>query len=57
MLVLSRNVGEVVVLRDGEREIRVQLMNVRGGRVSIGFEADREVEIMREELLEPTEAA
>jgi len=47
MLVLSRKMNEEVVI--GEN-IRVQVLEVRGGRVKLGFTAPPEVRICREEL-------
>lgn len=47
MLVLSRKQGQTVVI-DGR--IRVTVQNIRGNVVRIGFEAPREVSILREEL-------
>jgi carbon storage regulator len=47
MLVLSRRDGESVEI--GEN-IRVTVVGIEGGRVKIGFEAPREVEIVRGEL-------
>ena len=46
MLVLGRKIGEEVVIGDS---IRVFIVDVRGDRVRLGFEAPREVPIYREE--------
>jgi carbon storage regulator len=47
MLVLSRKVGERVVIGEG---IVVTILAVKGGRVSVGFEAPESVLVCREEL-------
>ena len=47
MLVLSRKTHEEIVI--GEN-IRVQVLEVRGGRVKLGFTAPPEVRICRNEL-------
>ena len=47
MLVLSRVKGETIVIGDG---IRVRVLSVQGGRVSIGIDAPRSLTILREEL-------
>jgi carbon storage regulator len=47
MLVLSRKVGEGVVLGEG---IVVRIVSVRGNQVRLAFEAPRYVNILREEL-------
>ena len=52
MLVLTRKPGETV--RIGS-EISVQVLGVRGGQVSLGFSAPRDVRIYREEVLRAVE--
>ena len=41
MLVLSRTRGESVVCGDGETEVVVTVLEVRGDAVRLGFEAAR----------------
>ena len=51
MLRLRRAVGErIVVIPPDSGPIRVTLIEVRGGQIWLGFEADSETEILREEL-------
>ena len=52
MLVLSRKVGEEIVIGDN---IRVRIVSVQGNQIRLGFEAPREVSIQRAELLERAE--
>ena len=47
MLVLSRKVGERVVLSDG---VYLTIVAVCGTNVRLGFEAPQHIRIMREEL-------
>jgi carbon storage regulator len=47
MLVLSRKVGERVMIADG---IIIQVLEIRGRQIRLGFEAPPEVAIRREEL-------
>ena len=47
MLVFRRKVGESVVIDGG---IEVQVLEVSGGRVKLGFTAPPEVAVMRKEL-------
>lgn len=47
MLVLSRKVGEEVIIGDN---IRIIISRVVGNRVAVGIEAPREVQVMRGEL-------
>jgi carbon storage regulator CsrA len=59
MLVLTRKIGEKVIVKVPGMEslIEVQIVNVRGNGVTkIGFKADPEVRIAREEVYEAMEA-
>ena len=53
MLVLSRRVGESVVIGEGDTKVvvRVVAMDKSGQEVRLGFQADRRVAVLREELL------
>lgn len=50
MLVLSRNVGESVMIGDGS--VVVTVLKVAGGQVRIGIAAPRDLEVHREEIYE-----
>lgn len=50
MLVLSRKVGEEILIGDN---IRIRVLKVDRGRISVGLEADHDVPIRRAELLIP----
>lgn len=51
MLVLQRKEGQkVIVTLPGGQRIVVALVKIRGSRVSLGFEADDAVKILREEV-------
>ena len=54
MLVLSRLEGQVITIGDN---IRVTIVEVRGGKVRVGIDAPRDVQVMRAELLEPQEGS
>ena len=47
MLVLSRKVGEVIVVGDN---IRITVVEIRGGKVRIGIVAPQDVIVDRQEL-------
>lgn len=47
MLVLSRKVGESIQIGDN---IFVSVVEVKGGRVRLSFDAPKDVKIIREEL-------
>jgi carbon storage regulator len=54
MLVLSRKVGEEIVIGDN---IRVKVLSVRGNQIRLGFTAPDNVVIHREELCRPAPKA
>ena len=47
MLVLTRKVGETVVIND---DITVTVLGVTGGVIKVGFTAPKDVSIHREEI-------
>ena len=49
MLILTRRAGESIII-DGD--IKIRILGIRSNQVRIGFEAPKEVDIVREELLE-----
>ena len=52
MLIIRRKASQRIVI-DGRIEVTV--LNVRGGKVRLGFSAPREVRVLREEVLRATE--
>ena len=48
MLLVTRRVGEVIVI--GDNEIRISVFGVQGNTVRIGVEAPSDIKILREEL-------
>ena len=55
MLVLSRRLNEKIVLPD--LNITVKVVSLERGRVRIGIEAPADVAVMRQELLDDSQAA
>jgi len=53
MLVLSRRLGEKVVVMVGSKEIVLTVVDIDRGKIRIGFDAPAEFAIFREELLPP----
>ena len=47
MLVLTRNIGEKIVIDDN---IRVTIVGIKGGKVKLGIEAPDDVRVDREEV-------
>lgn len=53
MLMLSRKVGETIVIADG---ITVTVIEVRDGKVRLGVDAPRQVPVWRGEIYENIQA-
>lgn len=51
MLVLSRKLGEKVVIGSGDGAITLTVVDIDRGKIRIGIQAPREVPIYRQELL------
>jgi len=49
MLVLSRKLNEKIVIDD---QIEITVVGIENGKVQLGIDAPRNIEIMRKELLE-----
>jgi carbon storage regulator len=49
VLVLSRKVGETIVVG---KDIEVSILEIQGGEVRLGFNAPRDIIILRKEILE-----
>lgn len=49
MLILSRKVDERILIAE---DVWLRVMYIEGGRVGLGFDAPRDVRIVREEVLE-----
>lgn len=52
MLVLSRKKNETIVIGEGDSQVEVMVVEVRGDKVRLGFKADRSVPINRREVHE-----
>ncbi len=48
MLVLTRSVGERLIINNGE--IKLSILEVKGNQVRIGIDAPRNVSVHREEI-------
>lgn len=50
MLVLSRKVGDKILVGEGDAAVTVEVLEIRGGVVRLGVVADRKIPVLREEL-------
>lgn len=48
MLIVTRRIGEKIII--GDREIEATILGVKGNQVKLGFDADKDISIHREEL-------
>ena len=52
MLILTRRIGETIVI--GDNEFRVTVLGVKGNQVRLGITAPKNVPVHREEIFELT---
>lgn len=55
MLVLTRSVGERLIINDGE--IQVDVLEIKGNQVRIGIRAPKDVSVHREEIYQRIKAS
>lgn len=48
MLILTRKIGESIVI--GNKEIEITVLNINGNQVRIGVNADKDIPVHREEI-------
>lgn len=51
MLLLDRKSGQSVIIKCGDKEIKVTVVGNNENDVKLGFNADRDIEIAREEIV------
>ena len=54
MLVLTRSVGERLIINDGE--IKLNVLEVKGNQVRIGIDAPKHITVHREEIYQRIKA-
>jgi len=52
MLVLSRMKDERIIIGDGEAQVTITVVAVRGNKVRLGIDAPRDVAVHRQEVLD-----
>lgn len=55
MLVVTRKIGESIIIRAGNDTITVSVEAIHGGNVRIGLDAPSHVQILRNELVQNRE--
>jgi carbon storage regulator CsrA len=57
MLCLSRKAGEIIVIGEGLKQVKITVVRINRGRVYLGLEAVPEIPIYRAELLGDSQPA
>jgi carbon storage regulator len=55
MLVLSRKKNEDIIIGEGENQVRLMIVEIRGDKVRLGIDADRSVPVHRKEVYDAIE--
>lgn len=50
MLVLTRNIGQDIVIGEGDNAIRIKLLSTKRDKANIGITAPKHISIHREEI-------
>ena len=50
MLVLTRNIGESIIIGDKKEKVTLTVLNIRGKQTKIGIEAPKDIPVHREEI-------
>ena len=51
MLVLSRRLGEKIIIGSGSNEIVLTVVDIDRGKIRLGIDAPKEIPVFREELV------
>lgn len=52
MLILTRRVGEAVLVGEGDNAVTLTVLGVKGNQVRVGVAAPKAIKVLREELLD-----
>lgn len=50
MLILTRRIGERIVISDGQYQIVLTILGIRMNQIKIGIEAPKDIAVHREEI-------
>lgn len=54
MLILSRRLGETIIINN--QEINIRVLEIRGNQVKLGIQASRDIPVHRSEIYEKIQA-
>lgn len=52
MLMLTRRIGEAIIIGEGANQVQVRVLGAKGNQVRLGIEAPREMPVNRQEIHE-----
>ena len=50
MLILTRRIGETLIIGDGEEKVEVTVLAIKGNQIRIGIEAPAHIDVHRLEI-------
>jgi carbon storage regulator len=50
MLILTRRIGETLVIGEGDNQVKLTVLSVKGGQVRVGIDAPKTVSVHRKEI-------
>ena len=50
MLVLTRNIGETIIIGDNKEKVILTVLNIKGKQAKIGIDAPKNIPVHREEI-------
>ncbi|WP_339056548.1 carbon storage regulator CsrA [Candidatus Regiella endosymbiont of Tuberolachnus salignus] len=56
MLILTRRVGEKIMIGDGDHVIEVTILGIKGNQIRVGVGAPKDVSVHRQEIYERIQA-
>lgn len=56
MLILTRRIGEKIIIGEGKEAIEIYVSDIHGGQVRIGVDAPAHIQVHREEIYQRIQA-
>lgn len=50
MLILTRNIGESIIIGNEKEKITITVLNIKGAQAKIGIDAPKNIAVHREEI-------
>lgn len=52
MLILTRRIGESIIIGDGENKVVITVVSIKGAQAKVGIQAPKDIAVHREEIYE-----